>query len=143
MAPQKDELPKPVLMWILAMKGNLSALSTMVPLTILYWILQQTLFSFSLHCKLFNFEFRASQGRERDGMDLSFLSSSKNSGQFSLCLQRHPTSQPPEKRVKSGCQAVCKSPPSAIFSFLQQTLFSSLLQTRFLNFETNLSHSAE
>ena len=97
-APQKADEPKPVLMWILAMKGNSSTCFTMFPLTILYWVLQQTPSSFSLHSRFFSFERSSSHSEEKDGKLSSFVCSDLNSGQFSLRLHRHPSLHSPGKK---------------------------------------------
>ena len=137
MAPQKADEPKPVLMWILAMKGNSSTCFTMFPLTILYWVLQQTPSSFSLHSRFFSFERSSSHSEEKDGKLSSFVCSDLNSGQFSLRLHRHTSLHSPEKK-KAGPQPV--NPPVLL---LQHTCFASLLQTSSFSSETSFSHSGE
>ena len=97
--PQNDQELNPTLMWILAMKGNWSALLTTVPPAISKLLLQQTPFSSLLHARDFNLEMSSALSGEDEGRSSNFACSSKNRGQFIRCLHFHPSSQSPAGKL--------------------------------------------
>ena len=100
LAPQKLDVPKPVLMWILATKGKSSTRVTSSPPTISNWVLQQTPSASSLHSRPLSLEANLGHSGESLGKASSFASSCKNRGQFTLCLHWYPSSHSPAPEKK-------------------------------------------
>ena len=97
--PQNDQELNPTLMWILATKGNWSALLTTVPPAISKLLLQQTPFSSLLHARDFNLEMSSALSGEDEGRSSNFACSCKNLGQSTRCLHFHPSSQSPAGKL--------------------------------------------
>ena len=100
LAPQKLDVPKPVLMWILATKGKSSTRVTSSPPTISNWVLQHTASASSSHSSPLSSEASLGHSGEKRGRASSFASSCKNRGQFTLCLHCHPSSHSPAPEKK-------------------------------------------
>ena len=101
LAPQKLDVPKPVLMWILATKGKSSTRVTSSPPTISNWVLQHTASASSSHSSPLSSEASLGHSGEKRGRASSFASSCKNRGQSTLCLHCQPSSHSPAPEKRS------------------------------------------